>query len=148
MKMLISIVLSVLLLGCGQKAEQSKIAAIQSTSQTVETTGKIVINPQFDGAGPFSDGVAVVRVGDDKTGKYGYIDKQGKIVIPTQFDEAGSFSDGLALVRIGNEKTGKYGYIDKQGKIVINAQFGPGLFSASSFSDGLAVVRVGDANHS
>jgi hypothetical protein len=33
--------------------------------------GVIVINPQFGGAGKFSEGLAPVRVGDDKTGKWG-----------------------------------------------------------------------------
>ena len=44
---------------------------------------------------------------DDKTGKYGFIDKQGKWVIQPRFDDAERFSDGLAAVRIGDDKTGK-----------------------------------------
>ena len=43
----------------------------------IDKTGKIVINPQFDEAGTFSDGLAVVRLGD----KFGYIDTSGKIAV-------------------------------------------------------------------
>ena len=56
----------------------------------------------------------VVRIGDLKTGKDGFIDKTGKYVINPQFDIAFDFSEGLAGIWIG----GKRGYIDKTGKIV------------------------------
>ena len=34
----------------------------------VDKTGKVVINPQFDDAGSFSDGLAVIKLG----GQFGY----------------------------------------------------------------------------
>ncbi|HIO50419.1 TPA: WG repeat-containing protein [Candidatus Poribacteria bacterium] len=46
----------------------------------IDKTGKYVINPQFDSAGNFSEGLAPVRIGDDKTGKWGCIDKTGKFL--------------------------------------------------------------------
>jgi hypothetical protein len=52
-----------------------------------------------------------VRIGDEKTGRWGYVDKTGKMVVGPQFDFAGGFFEGLALVRIGDDKTGKWGYI-------------------------------------
>ncbi len=42
----------------------------------IDKTGKYVINPQFDYAGSFSEGLAVVEIG----GKWGYIDKTGKFI--------------------------------------------------------------------
>ena len=39
-----------------------------------------------------SEPLAVVRIGEQETGKYGYINKMGEIVISPQFDAAGSFS--------------------------------------------------------
>jgi hypothetical protein len=109
----------------------------------------IVIPPQFAAAGPFSDGLAAVRIGDDHTGKWGYIDKQGKMVINPQFGyyvkpsfENGlspDFTEGLSAVRTGNEKTDKWGYIDKQGKMVINPQF-DGTFG---FYEGLDLPQTG-----
>ncbi len=55
----------------------------------------VVIQPQFDAADSFSEGLAQVKIGN----KWGYIDKTGKLVIPPQFDEANAFSAGLALVK-------------------------------------------------
>ena len=136
--------------GCDKKDTEISTAAnsenvsltpfVAERHKTTEMTGHFVINPQFDGAYSFSDGLAAVRIGDDKTGKWGFIDNQGHFVINPQFDGVASFSDGLAEVRIGDFGTGKSGFIDKQGKFVINPQFD----GAYSFSDGLAAVRIGD----
>ena len=58
----------------------------------IDTTGKFVIQPQFDGAGRFSDGFAAVKIGD----RWGFIDKTGEYAINPQFDVAFLFHDGLA----------------------------------------------------
>jgi hypothetical protein len=85
-------------------------------------------------------GFAAIRVGDDKTGKWGYIDKAGKYVINPQFDAVEPFFGEFAAIRVGDDKTGKWGYIDKAGKYVINPQFD----EAHAFAaNGLARVRVG-----
>lgn len=55
----------------------------------------VVIQPQFEQADSFSEGLARVKIGD----KWGYIDKTGKLAIPAQLNEAEAFSEGLALVR-------------------------------------------------
>lgn len=96
----------------------------------IDETGKVVIEPQFDIAMPFSEGLAPVS--DYLLVNWGYIDKTGTFVIKPQFVLAEAFSDGLASVMIGN----KGGYIDKTGKFVINPQFD----FAGKFSEGLAVV--------
>jgi len=77
----------------------------------IDKLGNLIIETQFDYALAFSEGLAAVRVGDEKQAKWGYIDKSGKYVIAPQFDGAESFSGGLAMVRIGD----KQGYIDKEG---------------------------------
>jgi hypothetical protein len=94
-----------------------------------------VIEPQFDFAQPFSEGLAEVKITDD----WGYIDKTGSIVIPPQFSDYDgnidtlketrpplhiingtmSFSEGLAAVQVG----GKWGFINKNGAVVINPNF-------------------------
>ena len=63
----------------------------------VNRDGKLVINPQFDDARNFYDGLALVSSG----GKAGYIDEDGKSIINPQFDVAGDFSNGLAAVSTG-----------------------------------------------
>ena len=93
--------------GCERQSERAELRSKPivniSTSKITETTGKFIINPQFDYADDFSEGLAAVRVGDRNTGKWGYIDKKGKFVINPRFDWAFPFSEGLAVVRIGEE---------------------------------------------
>ena len=103
-------------------------------------TGVIVITPQFVSAGPFSEGLAAVQIGDNQDGKWGYIDKSGRFAIDPQFDRAEAFSEGLAAVRSGDDKTGKWGFIDKSGKYVITPQWD----HVTAFSGGLSVVRTGN----
>jgi len=55
----------------------------------------------------------VVRIGNEKAGKYGYIDKQGKMVINPQFDYTSEYAEGLVAVRIGANDNGKWGYVSR-----------------------------------
>lgn len=75
--------------------------------------GEIIIEPQFDLAGHFSDGLAAVKL----NGKWGYIDKDGKTVISPQFDQAVPFQNGLAQVVVRSSPP-KFGYVDKTGKYI------------------------------
>ena len=99
----------------------------------IDKTGIMVIQPQFDLALSFSEGLAGVKVGGDG-GKFGYIDKTGKFIINPQFVSSNEFSEGLASVEVD----GKWGFIDKTGKIVIQPQFE----FAVSFSGGMAAVQL------
>jgi hypothetical protein len=92
---------------------------------------RIVVEPQFDWAGKFSEGLAPVMLKE----RWGYADERGNLVIEAQFDSAAQFSDGMAAVRIGQV----WGYIDKMGKTVIT----PFFHEAGPFLEGLAAVRVG-----
>jgi len=141
MKKIIFIFLAVTFLSACEKSvyTSAKTTSINPVIITPTTTGKIVINPQFDDANSFSEGLAPIRIGDSETGKWGYINKEGKMVINPQFHFANSFSEGLAPIRIGDYKTGEWGFINKEGKMVINPQFN----DTKDFSEGLAVVRVG-----
>ncbi len=96
----------------------------------IDKDGKIVINPQFDLASPFIEGIAAVKM--DK--KFGFIDKTGKIIINPQFDEVQIFGEGMAGVKQGE----LWGFIDKSGKFTINPQYKQVYpFTAS----GLAAVK-------
>ena len=111
---------------------------VGATYSYIDKSGKPVIQPQFDWADSFNEGLAKVKMGY----KWGYIDKTGKLVTRFQFDDAESFAlsdrtasaPQLARVRIGS----KYGYIDKTGQLVISLLFD----EANSFQEGLAAVKI------
>jgi hypothetical protein len=131
----------------------------------IDETGSILIEPQFDLAEEFSEGLAAVCVGpckfvdtDEKEsgetlnvqrweGKWGFIDTKGKMVINPRFTKVGSFYRGKATFSLDDfllfkeSATMQEGYIDKTGTVVIPSQF----WSADKFEDdGLAVACVGD----
>jgi len=83
----------------------------------MDISGTVVIEPQFDFATPFSEGLALVS----QKQKFGYIDETGAWVIKPQFRDARPFAEGLALVdtAVGKSFKTAYAYIDKTGKIVI-----------------------------
>lgn len=96
----------------------------------IDKSGQMVIQPKYQFAENFSDGLAAV----DNGRNWGYIDKNGQMVIPPEFDSADPFSEGLAAIELNN----KYGYIDSTGKIVIQPQYD----LAFDFRGGLAVVGI------
>jgi serine/threonine protein kinase len=96
----------------------------------IDQTGRVVIQPQFDNAWNFSEGMALIQMSK----KYGFFDKKGYLVIPPQFDDAWDFSKSLAIVKINN----KYGYIGKSGQLIISPQFD----ESWDFSEGLARVKI------
>jgi hypothetical protein len=96
----------------------------------INTSGEMVIEPQYRRADDFSEGLAAVTI----DGLYGYIDKTGKVIIEPQFDYAGNFSEGLASVRDANDL---YGYINKSGSYVIEPKFK----DAWAFQQECAIVK-------
>lgn len=98
----------------------------------IDTTGLLVIQPRYDQAWHFCEGLARVRIGE----RWGYIDKHERIIIPPQFEDAGNFTAGLARVRFGE----KWGYIDQKGRMIIQPQFD----WVDEICEGLARVRIGE----
>lgn len=106
---------------------------------------KLIIQPQFDYAEDFNEGMAAVAIKARTTGnqateaeKYGFIDTSGNIVINYRYDKVYSFSEGHAVVVIGD----KYGFVDKTGKEIT-----PLIYEdASDFSEGLAPAKLGGKN--
>lgn len=96
---------------------------------------KIIIQPKFDFAYPFSEGFAVVAINN----KAGYINKAGKIVIPLIYRTAGPFSDGLARVGLGTalEYKGQH-FINRMGKSVFPLKYE----LPHDFSEGLAPFEL------
>jgi len=97
----------------------------------IKKNGEIIVDPIYDKAASFSEGLAVVT----KDEQAGFIDITGKVVIPIQFkDEVGNFKYGLAKVELDN----KYGFIDKSGEITVE----PIYEDATDFEEGLAAVKT------
>lgn len=96
----------------------------------IDKTGRVVIEPAFEDAWPFSGGLASVLI----NGKWGYADKTGKEVIKAEYDYAWPFSEGLGRVL----KSGKHGYVDPKGQVVIEPKYDV----AWEFSRGLARVEI------
>jgi hypothetical protein len=100
------------------------LAAVRVDSKWgyIDKTGKFVIEPQFKGAGPFSEGLAPagnvdfnsVTRSEEPEPTTGFIDKQGKTVFSLPFDLASPFVNGISTVRVGIQ----LGYIDKTGKYI------------------------------
>ncbi len=117
----------------------------------IDTSGKVVITPQYPEASTFSEGLAAICTGDCSSKptqpfSRGYIDRDGKLVIPPQFGIASNFSEGLAQVCVGkcvreegSGYNGKFGFIDPSGHFVINPQYDNEL----DFKDGYAKVFIG-----
>ncbi len=81
----------------------------------IDNNGNVVIEPQFDEAYGFTEGLAVVGYKYSNGYKYGFIDRKGQFVINPIFDDATSFSEGLACVK----KSQSVGYIDTTGRMVM-----------------------------
>jgi hypothetical protein len=113
----------------------------------VDRSGEFVIEPRFEDAAPFSEGLARVAVVEDDEEKLAFIDRRGRYAIPPRFNtdydflrNSTNFSEGLASLSEGPNpaviEAGKFVYVDKKGDIVLPTNF----FYAGPFREGRAVV--------
>jgi len=96
----------------------------------VNSTGKFVLEPQYEEALPFSDFLAPVK----KDGKWGFINGEGKFIIEPRYEDAFLFSDQAAAVKEG----GQWGFINRMGKFLVE----PKYENAAVFRQGLAAVQL------
>ena len=80
----------------------------------IDRTGNLAIEPRFDRAWRFSDGVALVKEGSD----FGYIRPDGSYALEPRFDDAWHFAAGRAPV----ELDGQWGYVDTSGTVMPDSQ--------------------------
>lgn len=133
----------------------------------IDTLGRRLMEPVFQNAMPYRDGVAAIRRYD----RWGFIDHTGREVLPTVYEvlslpDHGVFFAGddysvalfsretmkpitkqvytiNSLVRDGRlhvVRDGKHGFLDLQGKEVIPCRYD----EAGDFAQGRAMVRMGD----
>jgi hypothetical protein len=109
----------------------------------IDSTGQMVISPQFTNAGRFVCGRASATTDEEwldalSDVRSGYIDQTGHFVIHPQFDSAQDFGreSKLAVACLGSGDNARCGYIDVAGRFVINPQF----WSAWDFNGSIARV--------
>ncbi len=116
----------------------------------IDRTGNWVIEPSFDSANRFSQGLAIVLIeGEDS---YKYIDRTGMVVIEGADNEGyvnrltkgaytAPFSENLAAVYLDNGLAQNMVYIDMEGSIVIDATYIPKL-DGSSYANEFCFARA------
>lgn len=102
----------------------------------IDRNGKIVIKPQYEYAGSFSEGLAFVYI----NGKLGYINRYGELAINNIFNDGFNFKEGLAAVEIERDNNSIWGFINKTGEFVIQ----PNFESVGNFSEDRAVFWKGN----
>jgi len=96
----------------------------------IDTTGLVVIEPQYDRASEFSYNLAAVMIDD----KWGFINEKGQMVIEPVFERTRNFTvDFIAATSLD----GKYGFIDTTGTVIIDYNFD----YVTGFNHGSSVVR-------
>jgi hypothetical protein len=101
----------------------------------IDTSNRLLIEPQFYSAMGFSEEFAAICTGD----KWGFIDKAGRIIIEPQYDAVTPFSEGVALALIGDKSL----LIDKTGKTILSRSTNDlslSVYEDARFSEGLAVA--------
>ena len=110
----------------GKAAVLERDSADRAHLGYIDTSGQMVIAPQFDVADEFHAGIAVagfytnvpVDSGLDEA-RFGYINDRGGWIIEPRFSYAEPFVDGLAWVREGDRE----GYVDIEGKWVFSQPY-------------------------
>lgn len=103
----------------------------------VDENGNWVIEPLYENAHPFQEGLAAVKNHEDK---WGFINPEGLLVIEPQYDKVDDFINGLAIVNGGEN------FINKEGTPLYDKEKNGGIcfYQTRPFSDGLAWVRCND----
>lgn len=142
--------LIVLLVLCGCDKGDPNTNGIDKPSNNNVTD--VMIDAQYDYAGEFSEGYAVVgRTFDDKM-KYNFVNKDNTLLLNEWVDMAFSFSEGLAVVGTYSENHSnfenvlyEYHYIDTNGDIAIDEMWlGNEEFHPNPFYKGYAEVDFVD----
>jgi hypothetical protein len=120
-------------------------ATIRGKTGIIDTTGQVVVPFEYTSIGgwgnwgrPFTDGLAVARIGDWSTGRAGVIDITGNIIIPFEFSGISIQEGGLIYARQGEGSTVRAGILNRHGEVVVPFEYG----HIESFHEGLAAVSI------
>ena len=80
-----------------------------------DLTGKVLINPAYDYAESFQNGIALVEL----AGKQGVIDSKGLVILPVNFTDVSRLTNDLLLVADGN----LYGVYSNLGKELVPIRY-------------------------
>ena len=97
----------------------------------IDEEGELVIEPRFEKASEFSEGLSVVKY----KGKYGAINRKGEFVIEPRFRYLAGPSEGFFAFAT---RKNRVGYMDIEGRVVIK----PAFKDASFFFEGRAFVTL------
>ena len=107
--------------------------------------GNVVIEPKFNGASHFSEGLASIRGVPGDYNARGFIDTMGELAIyqPEVITVVNGFREGFSIIierswdfrsgDVGNTDHGPFIFIDRNGENIFGQEFA----NASSFRDGL-----------
>lgn len=103
----------------------------------IDSTGKMVIEPQYDEGKRFSEGLASVNI----NGKIGFIDKNGDFIIRPTFAFSQDFQDGHCFVGRASETYEPiWGIVNKSGLLTVNFKYQ----DAKGFDMGIGMVKLDD----
>ena len=137
---LILVGLFAFLVACNSKNEPDlRLIPVKSSDkwEYIDKEGKIIINPQFDEANCFFEGLAAVR-NTATPPRYGFIDDKGIYVINANYVQVTRFSEGLACVV---QENGAPTYVDAKGQIKITLKDAQ---TATIFREGFACFSQND----
>jgi len=106
----------------------------------IDRDGKLMSTKWFRTCRAFSDGCAVVELGDKKKT---YVDTNGKFFMKKKFRDCSDFSEGLAFAVKEGDINYDYMVINKKGEFVSDGKY----MYRSYFSDGIARVQVDEENY-
>ena len=104
---------------CNQFIEALYPIRVKGKWGYINRKGETVLQPQWDEADDFSDGMAKVGIMSGTEMHYGFVDQKGQWMVQPVYLNAGTFTEGFAYVN----KHGLYGYVDHYGKEVIHCRF-------------------------
>ena len=96
--------------------------------------GGLAVEFQFDGAEPFSDGLAAVCFRDgDGAEAWGFVSPEGEMIVPAEYDGARAFDEGVGMLL----SEGLWAYVDQEGRLLTRFEYE----EAGPFREGVALVR-------